>query len=183
MPTINYVTEGLYGMYHDILRDQEGRVIWDRGWRRNTIVVNCRRLLAVFMRRAPAAVGISGLLVGAGLPSWDVPPGPPVPNPNQTALVDPNRFSFALAPAQISFLDPATGAVSTTPTSKIQIVATLGPGVPPWPDANHATITLREFGLFGQLGADPVSLINYVTHPAIVKDPTSTLERTIWLVF
>ena len=26
-------------------------------------------------------------------------------------------------------------------------------------------------------------LINYVTHPAIVKDPTSTLERTIWLVF
>ena len=25
--------------------------------------------------------------------------------------------------------------------------------------------------------------INYVTHPAIVKDPTSTLERTIWLVF
>jgi len=26
-------------------------------------------------------------------------------------------------------------------------------------------------------------LIDYVTHPAIAKDPVSTLTRTIWLVF
>jgi hypothetical protein len=56
--------------------------------------------------------------------------------------------------------------------------------VPPWPDGlpQHPAPSLREFGLVGQLNATPV-LINYVSHPAIVKDPTSTLERTIWLVF
>jgi len=41
---------------------------------------------------------------------------------------------------------------------------------------------LREFGLIASLDGVPV-LINYRTHPAIAKDPVSTLERTIWLVF
>lgn len=181
MPTIDHATEGFYGMYHDVLRDPEGRVLWDRGWCKNAIVLNCRLLLASFMRRAPPALGISGLFVGAGLSAWDTT-GTPAPSPTQTALVDPFRFLFPLATPQITFLDPATGVPSPTPTNRIQIVATLGPGVPPWPDANHATRTLREFGLFGNLnGVD--TLINYVTHPAIVKDPTSTLERTIWLTF
>jgi hypothetical protein len=54
--------------------------------------------------------------------------------------------------------------------------------VPNWPDANHPTSTLREFGLAAQLNGVTV-LINYRTHPAIAKDPASTLERTVWLVF
>jgi hypothetical protein len=182
VPTIDGVTEGLHGMYHDILRDGNGRVVWDGGLRRNTIVIDCRRLLAGFMRRGPTTSGITALLVGAGLPAWDAPGGTPVPGPSQTALVDASPFSFPLTSSQISFLDPATGAVSADPTPRIQIVATLGPGSPPSPWPGHATLTLREFGLVGQLGTSTV-LINYVTHPAIVKDPTSTLERTIWLVF
>lgn len=66
--------------------------------------------------------------------------------------------------------------------NRVQIEATLGPDVPPWPDADHASGNLREFGLVATLDGGPV-LINYVTHPLIAKDPASTLERTIWIVF
>ena len=94
--------------------------------------------------------------------------------------MDPNPFTVPIGSLTIDYL--AGGVVSPSPTNSIQIFASLGPGVPSWPDANHATGTLREFGLLGQLdGADV--LINYVTHPAIAKDPASTLERTIWLIF
>lgn len=172
-----YVTEGLYGIYHDVLRNREGRIVWDRGWCKNTIVTDCRRLLASFMRGAPAAIGIRGLMVGSGDPAWDNTSTPPA-TPGQTALVDPAPFTFNLTSAQINYLNPTTGVVSATPTQRIQIVAALGAGVPPGPNP----ITLREFGLVGQIGGANI-LINYVTHPAIVKDPTSTLERTIWLVF
>jgi len=72
------------------------------------------------------------------------------------------------------------------PTNRLQVAVRLGPGVPPWPepgpDPDHPTSTLREFGLFGQLGGATV-LINYITHVAIAKDAASTLDRIIWLVF
>jgi hypothetical protein len=172
------VVADLHGLYHDVLRDQHGRVILDRGWHSNVIVVDCRRLLAGFMRGQPITLGIQGLRVGIGSEAWDQAPA--TPTPGQTGLVDPNPATVPVSDLQIDFLD--NGTATGTPTNRIQIVAALGPGVPPWPDVNHPTATLREFGLFGQLdGADV--LINYVIHPAIVKDPSSTLERTIWLVF
>ncbi len=147
----------LYGMYHDVLRDPHGTAIWDSGWRKNTIVVDCRRLLA----------GLTG---------------PPLPDGTQTALVDHNPFTVPRASLQINYLTGTGSTVSGTPTNRIQIVAQLGPNVPTWPDANHPVSTLREFGLVGQLDSTTV-LINYVRHLAIVKDPASTLVRTIWLVF
>jgi len=171
----------VHGMYHDVLRDADGRVIWDRGWRKNAIVVDCKRLLAGFMRGAPTgAVGIQGLQVGAGQASWDQPPGPPATDPGQAALVDQNPFTVPRASMQFTYLVGANP--SGTPTNRLQIVVQVGPNVPPWPDGNHTTGTLREFGLVGQLDGAPV-LINYVRHPAIAKDPASTLDRTIWLVF
>lgn len=171
----------LHGLYRDVLREAGGRVLWDSGWRKNVIVGGFRRLLAAFARGAPVnAMGVQGLQVGAGLGSWDLPPGPPPPNPASTALVDPNSFLVPRASLQFDFL--VGGVVSGTPTNRLQITANLGPGVPPWPDPNHPTGTLREFGLIGQLEGTPV-LLNYVVHPAIPKDPGSTLDRTIWLVF
>jgi hypothetical protein len=172
---------GLHGMFHDVMRDGQGRVTWESGWQQNAIVDDCRRLLAGFVRGAPTgAIGIVGLQVGAGLAAWDQPPGPPPAGSGQVALVDPNPFTEPRSNLQMNYLVGA--AVSGTPTNRLQIVATLGPGVPLWPDANHATATLREFGLIAQLNGSTV-LINYRTHPAIPKDPSSTLERTIWLVF
>jgi hypothetical protein len=170
----------LHGIYRDVLRDRAGDVIWDRGWCSNTIVGDCRRLLAAFMRGAPVnALGIQGLQVGAGLDAWDQTP-PPTPGAGVTALTDANPFVVPRASLQFNFLSGAI--VSGVPTNRLQIQASLGPNVPPWPDANHVSGTLREFGLVAELEGAPV-LINYVIHPAIPKDPASTLERTIWLVF
>jgi hypothetical protein len=167
------------GMYRDRVTSFDGSVQWDPGWRPNTIVVDCHRLLAGFMLGGTVSLGVQGLRVGQGSDSWDLT-SPPVPSPSQTALVDPNPFLVPLASLQIDFL--AGASVSPTPTNKLQIKATLGPNVPPWPDANHASGNLREFGLVGKLNGKE-TLINYVTHPVIVKDPASTLTRTIWLVF
>jgi hypothetical protein len=183
MSNIDVVTAHVQGMYRDVLRDSAGHICWDRGWQKNAIVTDCRRLLAGFMRGAPTGtLGIQGLQVGTGLAAWDQPPGPPPSTTGQVALVDPHPFTVPLADLQIDFLALTSDSVSADPTNRLQIVASLGPGVPSWPDANHAASTLREFGLVGELNGATV-LINYVTHAAIVKDPTSTLERTIWLVF
>jgi hypothetical protein len=158
-------------MYRDVLRDAAGRVKWTRGWQKNAIVTDCRRLLVGFMRGSPTgAVGIQGLQVGIGLAAWDQPSGPPPPGAGQVTLVDPHPFTVPVADLQIDFLNPTTDSVSPEPTNRLQIVASLGLGVPSWPDADHVTSTLREFGLVGQLDGAAV-LINYVTHPAIVKDP------------
>lgn len=176
-------TMGLSGEYRDVVRDAAGRVTWDSGWRKNVIVVDCRRLLAGLMRGQASTVGIQGLQVGAGDPAWDAAL-PPAPLPTETALVDRAPFLLPITdPAlELDYIDPATGAVSVAPTQRLQIVATLGPNVPSWPDASHSTGTLREFGLLGQLDGAPV-LINTVRHVAIAKDPVSTLVRTIQLVF
>jgi hypothetical protein len=176
----------LHGEFRDVLRDADGRVVWDRGWSHNAIVTDFRRLLAAFVRGAPSSAdGIVGLQVGAGLPAWDGAGGPPTPSTTQVALVDPAPHLVPRASLQLDFVDESTGAVSAVPTRKLQVRAVLGPGVPAWPEVPpgpHATSTLREFGLRGRLDGNPV-LLNYRTHPAIAKDPASTLERTIWLVF
>lgn len=175
------VGSGIYGIFRDVLRDPAGQVIWDSGWNKNAIVDDCRRVLSAFMRGAPVgALGVQGLLVGAGLAAWDVPPGPPPPASGQTSLVDPSPFLLPRIDLQFDFL--AGDVPSPTPTNRLQIAASFGPGVPPWPDGSHASATLREFGLVADLDGTPV-LINYRTHPAIPKDPASTLERTIWLTF
>jgi hypothetical protein len=168
----------LHGLYRDVLRDPSGRVIWERDWRPNAIVVSCRQLLASFMA-GPASLGIQGLRVGKGNDSWDTTGNPPA-TPTQPALVDQHSFLVPRTALQIDFLDGATE--TTTPTNRLQVVATIGPGMPPWPDADHASGNLREFGLVGSMNGKE-ALINYVTHPVIIKDPLSTLTRTIWLVF
>lgn len=184
MTTPEPVAAGFSGKFHDVLRAADGRVVWDRGWQKNVIVADARRLLATFLHgTAPAAVGIKGVRVGTGLPQWDSPPGTPAPSPNQTALVTPiyTMEVGATLPAgselRIEYLEQASDNTTTTPTNRLQIYARFGPNIPP----AGAPVTLREFGLVGSLSGSDV-LINYRTHQAIAKDPTSTLERTIWLV-
>jgi hypothetical protein len=182
MPNGEDVTGKLRGMYCDVLRNAAGQVTWESGWRPNVIVVDCRRLLAGLMRSAAGTLGIQGLQVGAGNPAWDQA-GTPAANPNQTSLEDTQPHT---QPVTFDYVDEATGAPTGSPTRRLQIRAVLGTADPPWPEPGpnpaHPTRTLREFGLVGSLNGSTV-LINYVRHPAIVKDPASTLERTIWLVF
>jgi hypothetical protein len=180
MPSVHSTDLPLSGIFRDVVRDPHGRITHETPWQKNVIVDDCRRLLATFMHNVPATVGIAGMQIGAGLAAWDVAP-PAAPVPATANLVDPNPFLVPLANLVIAYLDAASN-VTAAPTNRIQIVATLPAGMPPWPDANHATSTLREFGLAGTLGGAPV-LINYRIHTAIAKDPTSTLVRTIWLTF
>ncbi len=173
-----YPSQDLRGLWRDVLRDAQGRVLQGEV-RDNAIVTDFRRALAVFAA-GQGGSGIEGLWFGRGDPTWDVNGTPPA-TPAQVALVDPNPFFLAIAAMQIDFVDDL-GAVVALPTRRVQIVATLAPGSPPWPDANHPALSLREFGLASHIGAGPV-LLNYVTHPVINKDAASSLERTIWLVF
>jgi hypothetical protein len=168
-------TIGLAGSYRDVLRDDAGRVTWDSGWKKNQILINCRRLIAAFMRGESNTLGIRGLKVGAGDPTWDLGM-PPAPQPTDKDLVAAGVVKLTIGdPAlKLDYLDANSGVVSNGPTQRLQITATLGPSV--------ATETLREFGLVGQLGGQEI-VINLVRHVAIVKDPVSTLVRTIQLVF
>jgi hypothetical protein len=178
-------TMGLHGSYRDELLDAAGRVTWDSGWQKNTIVLDCRRLLAAFMKGQPNTLGIQGLWFGAGDPAWDAGLPPP-PSPADTRLHDQFPYLVSVGSLQLDFMDPATNTKSVTATKILQIVATLGTGEPTWPDPTHVDGTLREFGLVGQLnGVGPAFyvLINEVRHVAIPKDPMSTLVRTIQLVF
>jgi hypothetical protein len=179
MPIIETPAAGLHGSWQDVIRNASGAVIDKTRIRSNAIVVDCRRILASFMAGAPT-LGIQGMLFGTGLSAWDVD-GPPAASPAQTALTDPNPYLVPAASLQIDFLDDI-GTVVPGPTNRLQIVATLGPGQPSWPDANHVAGSLREFALVGELNGSP-ALINYVTHPVINKDPANSLERTLWLVF
>jgi hypothetical protein len=180
MPNDHPTAVPLSGFFRDTLLDQCGVTLLETSWQKNVIVDDCRRLLASFMHDTPATVGIKGLQVGAGLDAWDVTP-PAAPVPGTAALTDPHPYLVPPGSLAIDFLD-ATSTPTATPTNRIQIVATLAPGVPSWPDGTHATSTLREFGLVASLGGTDV-LVNYRIHTAIAKDPTSTLVRTIWLTF
>jgi hypothetical protein len=190
-------THGIRGMFRDVLRDESGRVVWDRGWQSNVVVDTCRPLLASLVDGVSVSVSeITALRVGFGLTSWDTA-GTPAATAATTELVDdigtpasdplgtvpPPRNSHAVVRSNLAltFID-STGNPTATPTNRLQIFASLGPGVPPWPDATHPAPTMREFGLVAMLNGAEV-LLNYRTHPAIAKDPVSTLQRTIWLIF
>ena len=171
--------DGLHGLWRDVIRDPQGRVVSESPVCSNVIVTDCRRALAVFIS-GDGGPGIEGLWFGQGLSAWDVNGAPPA-TPAQVALVDPHPFFLPAADLKIDFVDDL-GAVVATPTRRVQIVAELKAGAPPWPDSFHPSLSLREFGLASRIGATPV-LLNYVVHPVINKDVASSLERTIWLVF
>jgi hypothetical protein len=69
--------------------------------------------------------------------------------------------------------EPLDSVLETVDDSAEKLFANSVPGVPRWPDVHHATSTRRECAHGGQLhGA--IMLINDVTHPAMVEDPTSS---------
>jgi len=163
------------GIYRDRLLDERGTEFFDSGWKPNLIVTTCRVLLGSFMNNDNTAKGIQSLQVGRGLQSWDtIPPGPP--DPNAVKLEDPTPFVIPLASLVIQYLNDSDAIVSN-PTSRIQIVATLGPNQP-----TAQTYQLREFGLFGSSKGLPC-MIDYIRHPLIEKSGSVTLERRVRLIF
>ena len=183
------IGHALKGRYRDILTEPGRGVIFDSGWNNNTIVDRCRMLLAGFMR-SDASSGIQYLAVGQGEESWDS--GIPSADPattfelfNKAADADP-PFEHPIAFDDLTFTylsaseEPIDG-----PTPRIQISATLPPGVPQ-PLGGGTTYPLREFGLFGRftVGSEIEDyMINTIRHPVIHKGPTATLIRVVRLYF
>jgi hypothetical protein len=157
--------------------DAQGAEVFDSGWRSNLIVARCRILLGSFMNNEGTAKGIQTLRVGRGDPLWDTTP-PPLPDPNLvTQLVDTNPFIIPRGPSLVIQYLNDSDAIVANPTSRVQVVATLGPNQP-----TAGTYQLREFGLFGELQGQPF-MIDYIRHPLIEKSGSVTLERRVRLIF
>ena len=171
------ITASLQGMYRDILRNARSSVVYDSGWRTNTIVLDARILLAAFMRGDPCT-GIICLKVGQGDEEWDQALKP-VP-PNADVLTDPNAYELELSEADKTYLPNASSSgIFPNCTNGIQIVATLNKD---FPSQAQTPYPLREFGLFGKI-KNTLCMINCVRHPVIHKDNQTSLERIIKLYF
>lgn len=168
------ITASLRGMYRDILRDARNSVVYDSGWRANTIVDHCRILLAGFMKNESSS-GIQFLAVGQGSEDWDSK----LLQPDTTTTDLVKRYDQPI-PVNLVYLDEKEQVVGT-PTQRLQITATLERGCPP-PLASSNTYPLREFGLFGRFKGNDY-MINYVRHAVIHKDNQTSLERIIKLYF
>ncbi|PID86942.1 MAG: hypothetical protein CSB13_01845 [Chloroflexi bacterium] len=173
------VTNGLRGMYRDIIKDPENNIYIDSGWKSNTIVDRCRMLLAGFMR-SDSSSGIQFLAVGQGDTVWDGGTVP-VTNPATTTnLINPHMPPIAAADLDFTYLDDLDNPVSG-PTARLQISATLAPDYPP-PLPGLTTYPLREFGLFGEFDGSSY-MINSIRHPVIHKGATASLIRVVRLYF
>jgi len=165
------------GKYRDRLIRAGGAIV-NGDWRSNIVVDRCRQLLAAFVKRDGAALGIQSLMVGRGDPAWDA--AMPAPAPGIQQLVDAAPTTIPIAAAAMSYLD-AAGNTTPGPSSRLQITVTLSPGTPPL-GGGETSYPLREFALFGSFGGTPY-MLDYVRHPVIHKAAGDTLVRTIRLIF
>jgi len=183
------ICASIKGIYRDVLKDRDNRIIFDGGWRSNLIVNGCRTLLAAFMKndQTRQVLGITSLRVGPGESSWDVS-GAPAPTADLNGLVEasdePDIFNVDVGNLEIRFLDENDTEV-LFPTNRLQISAALGVNEPPL-DTGQTAYPLREFGLFGQYvegGVVTDYMIDCIRHPVIHKDANTTLLRVVRLYF
>lgn len=177
------MSELIKGIYRDRLLDAVGGAVFDSGWRSNMIVMRCRVLIAALFKgeAGESPLGVQWLKLGRGLSSWDTAP-PAAPDPDtMTQLVDQTPYVIPRSALTLRYLN-ASNEVSTEPTNRLEVIATLGPGQPPPGPNVPSPYPLREFGLFGNLkGTD--YMIDYIRHPLIEKDSAVTLERRVQLIF
>jgi hypothetical protein len=156
--------------------------VFDSGWRSNMIVMRARVLIAGLLRgdQDESPLGIQSLKLGRGLASWDtLPPASPDPE-TMTQLVDPSPYEIPRSALTLRYLTKSN-EVTSEPTNRLEVIATLGPGEPSGQNV-PSPYPLREFGLFGKLN-DTDYMIDYIRHPLIEKDSAVTLERRVQLIF
>ncbi len=179
------LSTSLRGIYRDVLTGPDRRIIHDSGWVSNTIVNDCRVLLAAFLKNEISG-GIHHLAVGQGDDAWDDDGFKPS-ELDRKELVQAYDEEYILVTdtegtaLTIEYLDENDEVVldDKTVTSRLEITTTLAPGYPAPPDGQKS-YPLREFGLFGG-GAKGSRMINCVRHPVIHKHETNTLVRVIRL--
>jgi hypothetical protein len=136
----------IQGLWRDIMRDSQGKLIEVTPWKSN-LVVNIFANLAALLT---AGNGVGGLgttwdgvqymVVGSGLTAWDTG-GVPSPNAGDTNLI--NEIARKLVTAQM--VDSSGNVIASptysTATNRLLITATFNVG--------EANGTLREWGLVG----------------------------------
>lgn len=176
------IGNSIRGIYRDILRTPDNKVISDSGWKSNIIVDRCRVLLAAFMSNE-TTLGVKKLKIGTGLEAWDTTT--PAPTANLTALTDSSPFTKTIGTSDIAYLDDRDEQV-TGPTNRIQVTVTLAKNEPA-PPSGQSSYPMREFGLFGSYtdsaGTAHDYMIDCIRHPVIHKDPSASLERIVRLYF
>jgi hypothetical protein len=162
----------MQGCYRDQLTDLRQRVVWDSGWRDNTITHTAWVLLAALVGNHPSMQGALFCAVGAGESDWDQTL--PLPDPAATRL-RAERERHALTTEDFSYLD-IRGSAAQVPTNRLEIRAQF--------PASDVRRVLREFGLVGgnaTAAADSGYLINYVVHPRLDLRAGVTLTRRVRL--
>ncbi len=176
---MDYATASLYGVYRDILVNSDGQVLEDRGWVRNTIVDQCRVLLAGFVSNETTG-GIQYLAVGRGLDRWDSDDIPATDPATTVGLQDGTPVQIPVDQLYLDYLD-VNDEIVAHPTNRVQIKAILPAGFPP-PTPPATSYPLREFGLFGRFYHTDF-MINSIRHPVIHKDINASLIRLVRLYF
>jgi hypothetical protein len=172
------MSKAIDGRYQDELRDTQGRLLWQSGWRSNRIVNSCSRLLAALMKGEAGMQGLRYWAVGQGEGSWDVTLLNPQPaNTQLTSEV----ARLPLSAEHVKYID-GENAPSATPTNCLEVTV----------DIEGSRLVgsgfrfLREFGLFGGDATEAPNsglMINQVIHPRIDMAPGMTLSRTLHLTF
>jgi hypothetical protein len=172
------MNKAINGRYQDVLRNAQGRLLWQSGWRSNRILNNCSRLLAALMKGEAGIQGLRYWAVGQGERRWDAT----LPNPQLASTqLTSELVRLPLSAEQITYID-SQNAPSATPTNRLQVTV----------DIDGSTLVssgfqpLREFGLFGGDATETANsglMINQVIHPRIDIAPDMTLSRTLHLTF
>lgn len=168
----------------EILPDGTRRLIAEG---RNLVVNTAYVAMAMAMKQNPAYGGFLYWAVGDGgatatTAAWDagVIAGTIAPAKTNTKLVR-EVFRKAISPANIVFLN-AVGAVSATPTNRLQITIIFDENEP----SGSGPTDLREWGVFGgdaTAAANSGRLINRKVHKTYTKSTVSKLERVLRFTF
>ena len=129
----------------------------------NVVVKSASVLIARLLKdnKEPTS-GISFFAVGTGGVGWDLQ-DPPAPTINQVKL-ESELARKAIGSANTSFVDPATGEYTTTPTNVVDFSASFS--------NSEAVGPLTEMALFGgdaTASLNTGTMLNYRTFPVLNK--------------
>ena len=152
---------GLQGQL--FIRAYEGDTLVYEYTRPNVVVKSASILIARLLKDSKEPLGGIGFFaVGTGGAGWDLQ-DPPAPTINQTRL-ESELARKAIGPVNTSFVDPATGDYTTTPTNVVDFSASFA--------NSEAVGPLTEMALFGGDATSSLNsgtMLNYRTFPVLNK--------------
>ena len=188
----------IFGKYRDEI-SKGGEVIADSGWKSNTIVIDCGRLLAAMMKKDLKNMsGVEYIAFGSGNTDYlafklkiiqlmdDFFKGSDKTvkvkySPNSTSewvwakKLDSSTITYLKSPDITDLGQMASGI-----TNRLEIRVTVDENEP-----TQDSFDFKEFALFSIDGMDisKIFFINYVSHPGITKTKDMTRKLTIDLAF